>query len=100
MSSLRRIEHSGRFLFDSLAVTYWCLCDDYRHLRSHLFPDCWWAMNAMIVGAATTSVVRARPTESSPSTYRIFRHWLDAGGVQRGRGIIDKDWRWQFRHSP
>ena len=51
--------------------------------------DFWWAMKAMIFGAATSWLVRAHPPGSSASTRRMQRLALDAGGgVSRGRGII------------
>ena len=48
-------------------------------------------MQAMIFGAATTSVVRARPSGSSLSTRHIVQLALDAGaGESRGRGIMNE----------
>jgi len=46
-----------------------------------IVPDFWWAMNAMIFGAATRLRVRARPTGSSSRTCRYSRIALDAGGA-------------------
>ena len=44
-----------------------------------------------ISGAATTLVVRARPTRSSKSTCRYCQPALDAGGAERGRAKLGED---------